>query len=54
MHSRLEQALDILARLGAQPATSFYEGGVASPVKAILAELGVEFQADDYGNTPFY
>jgi putative aminopeptidase FrvX len=43
-------ALDILARLGAQPATSFREDGVANVVRTILAELEVPYQVDDYGN----
>jgi putative aminopeptidase FrvX len=50
MNDRREQALDILARLGAQPATSFYEDNVASTVRAILTGLGVDFQPDVYGN----
>jgi putative aminopeptidase FrvX len=50
MKDRREQVLDILARLGAQPATSFYEENVAFTVKAILTGLGVDFQPDDYGN----
>lgn len=39
-----------LSRLGAQPATSFQEGGVAGVVREILGELGVSQQGDDYGN----
>jgi putative aminopeptidase FrvX len=50
MNDHREQVLDILARLGAQPATSFYEENVAFTVKAILTGLGVDFQPDDYGN----
>ena len=50
MESRREQGLGILARLGANPATSFYEDGVASVVETILSELGLTFQKDDYGN----
>ena len=45
-----ERALDFLARLGAQPATSFREADVAQTVRAILTELGVEYRVDDYGN----
>ena len=45
-----QRALDILSRLGASPATSFYEDGVAAVVKAVLSETGVDFQADAYGN----
>ena len=50
MTDRNAQALDILARLGAQPATSFREDGVAGVVQTILAELNVEYRVDDYGN----
>ncbi len=50
MTSRQEQALDFLARLGAQPATSFREDGVARVVRTILAELGVACRVDQYGN----
>ena len=50
MTDHREQALDILARLGAQPATSFREDGVAGVVQTILAELNVEYRVDDYGN----
>ena len=50
MTDRREQALDILARLGAQPATSFREEGVAGVVQTILAELNVKYRVDDYGN----
>ena len=45
-----ELALDILARLGAQPATSFLEEGVAGVVRAVLDEAGVPHQVDSYGN----
>jgi endoglucanase len=45
-----EQALDILARLGSQPAVSFHEAGVAQMVKAVLWDLGVAFRTDDFGN----
>ena len=50
MTDRNALALDILARLGAQPATSFREDGVANVVRTILAELEVPYQVDDYGN----
>ncbi len=50
MNNVENQALDILARLGAQPATAFHEAGVAQAVKAVLGDLGVAFRADDYGN----
>jgi endoglucanase len=36
--------------LGSQPATSFYESGVAATIKSILAESSVDFRVDDYGN----
>ena len=45
-----ELALNILARLGAQPAVAFHEAGVASTIKAILGEVALSFQMDDYGN----
>ena len=45
-----EEALDFLARLGAQPAVAFHEAGVAAVVGAILDEAGVEYSADDFGN----
>ena len=45
-----EPALEVLSRLGAQPATSFYESGVALVVQRILSETGVDFQTDRYGN----
>ena len=45
-----EEALDFLARLGAQPAVAFHEAGVASEVRAILNETGVEYSDDSFGN----
>ena len=45
-----EEALDFLARLGAQPAVAFHEAGVASVVRAILEETGVKYSEDDFGN----
>lgn len=45
-----ERAIGYLSRLGAQPATSFQEGGVAGVVREILGELGVSQRSDDYGN----
>ena len=45
-----EEALDFLARLGAQPAVAFHEGGVASAVKEILDGIGVEYSMDASGN----
>ena len=45
-----ERALDILARLGGQPATSFLEGGVSGVVKEVLDEAGVPHTTDAYGN----
>ncbi len=50
MENLRQHALDILARLGGQPATSFSEDGVASVVKSILSQSGLGFQSDDYGN----
>ena len=45
-----ERALDILARLGAQPATSFLEDGVARVVREVLDEASVPHRTDGYGN----
>ena len=45
-----EKALDILARLGAQPATSFLEDGVAGVVRELLNQARVPHRTDDYGN----
>ena len=45
-----EEALDFLARLGAQPAVAFHEAGVASVVRAILDETSVEYSPDAFGN----
>lgn len=50
MTNHQEHALDILARLGAQPATSFLEDGVAGVVRAVLDEAGVPHRTDAYGN----
>ena len=50
MPNHRELALDILARLGAQPATSFLESGVAQVVRETLEEAGVSHRADAYGN----
>ena len=45
-----DQALSIIARLGAQPAVAFYEGGVASEISRILSEMPLPFSVDEYGN----
>lgn len=45
-----EEALDFLARLGAQPAVAFHEAGVAAEVEAILDGIGVEYSTDPSGN----
>ena len=45
-----KEALDFLARLGAQPAVAYHEGGVSSVVQAILHEIGVEYNIDTFGN----
>ena len=45
-----EEALDFLARLGAQPAVAFHEAGVAAEVRAILDGIGVEYSTDASGN----
>ena len=44
------QALDYLSRLGSNPATAFNENGVATTVRAILDELGLERRSDAFGN----
>ena len=45
-----EQALNILSRLGVQPAVAYREAGVASAVELTLKELGVAWEVDEYGN----
>lgn len=50
MTNHKELALDILARLGAQPATSFLEDGVARVVRDVLNEANVPHRTDSYGN----
>ena len=45
-----EEALDFLARLGANPAVAFHEAGVAATVRAILDETGVGYSVDEFGN----
>ena len=50
MTNHREHALDILARLGAQPATSFLEDGVAGVVREVLDEANVAHRTDAYGN----
>ena len=45
-----EQALNILSRLGVQPAVAYREAGVASAVELTLKELGVAWEVDDHGN----
>ena len=45
-----EEALDFLARLGANPAVAFHEAGVAAAVRAILDEMGVGHSVDEFGN----
>ena len=44
------QALDFLARLGAQPAVAFHENGVATAVRGVLTEIGVSWRTDSFGN----
>jgi len=44
------QALDFLARLGAQPAVAFHENGVATAVRSVLTEIGVSWRTDNFGN----
>ena len=50
MNVNKDQALGYLSRLGSQPATSFYESGVVATIKTILAESGVDYRLDGYGN----
>ncbi len=45
-----QRALDMLARLGAQPAVAYWESGVASAIMAMLKELGLGFHVDQHGN----
>ena len=45
-----DQALNILASLGAQPAVAYYEHGVSSAVITLLAELEMPFSVDEFGN----
>ena len=45
-----QQALDILARLAAQPAVAYWESGVAAVVQSVLREAGLEDQVDRHGN----
>ena len=45
-----QQALDILARLAAQPAVAYWESGVAAVVQSVLGEAGLEAQVDRHGN----
>ena len=45
-----QRALDILARLGEQPAVAYWESGVASVIVAELQEFGLGHQVDRYGN----
>ena len=44
------QALDYLARLGAQPAVAFHENGVATAVRSALTGIGVSWRTDAFGN----
>lgn len=50
MNVQRDQALTILARLGAQPAVAFYEKDVSSTITTILSELELPFSVDEYGN----
>lgn len=45
-----DEALGFLSRLGSQPAVAYHESGVASVVRAILGDIGVEQREDDFGN----
>ena len=50
MMDERDEALDFLARLGAQPAVAFHEDGTAAAARAILDAAGIEHHTDDYGN----
>ena len=50
MMDERDEALDFLARLGAQPAVAFHEDGAAAAARAILDAAGIEHRTDDYGN----
>ena len=50
MTTARDQALNIMARLGAQPAVAFHESGVASAIEAILSEMPLPFRIDEFGN----
>ena len=45
-----ERALEVLRGLGGEPATPFFEEGVARLVLGHLREMGVEHWRDEYGN----
>ena len=50
MMDERDEALDFLARLGAQPAVAFHEHNTAAAARAILDATGIEHRTDDYGN----
>ena len=50
MNADQDQSLDILSRLGSQPAIAFYEQAVAGQVRDILSQAGVRFVDDQFGN----
>ena len=45
-----DRALDFLARLGGRAAVAFHENAVAAAVRDILAEIGIAWRADNFGN----
>ena len=45
-----QQGLDILAKLGAQPAVAYRESGVSEVVQSVLGETGIAAQVDQFGN----
>ena len=45
-----DRALDFLARLGGRAAVAFHEDAVAAVVRDILAEIGIAWRADNFGN----
>ena len=45
-----DHALDFLARLAALPAMAFHADTVAAVVRDILAEIGIGWRADSFGN----
>ena len=47
---QLPRPLEILAHLGKQPATSYFEENVAGVIESILSAAAIPHERDDYGN----